>query len=51
MKIKLGNLLPLQEAKLKMQLIFRTQIKFSSYMFKLPMDFYPNYEKLGLSGA
>ena len=47
MKIKLGNLLPLQEAKLSMQLIFLVPVNSGSYKFVLPADFYPNYRKLG----
>ena len=47
MKIKLGNLLPLQEAKLSIQLVFKISIECGSYLFKLPVDFYPNYSKIG----
>ena len=47
MKIKLGNLLPLQEAKLRLQLIFSVPVDCGSYKFTLPADFYPNYKKFG----
>ena len=46
-KIKLGNLLPLEEAKLTMQLIYKVPVKCGSYKFTLPVDFYPNYQKMG----
>ena len=46
-KIKLGNLLPLQEAKLSLQLIYRVPVDCGSYKFTLPVDFYPDYEKMG----
>ena len=47
MTIKLGNLRPLQEAKLNIQLIFKLDIVFGQYKFFLPVDFYPNYTKFG----
>ena len=46
-RIKLGNLLPLQEAKLSLQLIFVVPVDSGSYKFTLPVDFYPDYEKMG----
>ena len=47
MTIKLGNLKPLQEATLNIQLISRLDIVFGQYKFFLPVDFYPNYTHLG----
>lgn len=42
-KVKVGNLLPLQTAKISLQLIFKVTVDRSSYKFTLPADFYPNY--------
>ena len=42
-KIKLGNLLPLKEAKLSLQLIFTVPVESGAYKFTLPVDFYPDY--------
>lgn len=43
MQIALGGIPPLQGAQISMQLIFSLQVENSSYSFKLPSDFYPNY--------
>ena len=40
-------MLPLQEAKLSLQLIFTVPVDSGSYKFMLPVDFYPDYEKMG----
>ena len=47
MKIALGGIPPLQGAQIKMQLILSLPVKNSSFSFKLPTDFYPNYKKMG----
>ena len=47
MKITLGGIPPLAEAQLKMKLILSLKVEHSSFCFKLPPDFYPNYEILG----
>ena len=47
MMVKLGNLMPLQEATLKIQLIVPILVKSGSYKFTLPTDFYPDYRKMG----
>ena len=46
-RIKLGNLLPLKEATLCLQLVYIVPVDCSSYKFTLPIDFYPNYKKMG----
>ena len=46
-KIKLGNLSPLKEAKLSIQLIKSIPVENGSYCFRLPVDFCPNYKKIG----
>ena len=45
--IKLGNLAPLQEAKLSMQIIMKAGVEMGSYKFRLPVDFYPDYSQMG----
>ena len=47
MKISLGGIPPLQGAQLNMQLIITLPVENSSFSFKLPPDFYPNYKKMG----
>ena len=47
MMVKLGNLMPLEEATLKIQLIVPVLVKSGSYKFTLPADFYPDYKKMG----
>ena len=47
MRIALGGIPPLQGAQLSMQLIISLPVENSSYTFKLPADFYPNYKKMG----
>ena len=37
----------MEEAKLTMQLIYKVPIQCGSYKFTLPVDFYPDYEKMG----
>ena len=46
MTIKVGNLMPKQEAKIIMQLVQPIEIVGSSYLFLLPTAFYPDYKKL-----
>ena len=46
MKIVLGGLPSKEEAKLSIQLIYQIGIENSSFFFKLPEDFYPNYSKM-----
>lgn len=47
MKIVLGGLPPKEEAQLTIQLIYEIGVENSSFFFKLPEDFYPNYSKMG----
>ena len=47
MRIKLGNLGPLKEAKLTLQLIKTVPVEFGSYCFRMQDDFCPNYKKFG----
>ena len=47
MRIALGGIPPLQGAQISMQLIFTLPVESSSFSFKLPPDFYPNYKKMG----
>ena len=47
MKIKLGNLGPLKEAKLSLQLIKTVPVECGSYCFRMKDDFCPNYKKIG----
>ena len=51
MKIALGGLPPREEARLSLQLILQIPIENSSFLFKLPEDFYPNYKKMGAPNA
>ena len=44
--IKIGNLMPMQEATVTMSLVQPVQIVGSSYEFLLPTAFYPDYKKL-----
>ena len=43
--IKLGNLQPLQEATLSIQLIQQIEIRQGAYYFLLPLAFYPDYNR------
>ena len=45
MTIKLGNLLPNQELKLKVKLIMQLEIVLGSYYFELPLGLYPDYSR------
>ena len=47
MKISLGGIPPLQGAQINIQLIITLPVENSSFSFKLPPDFYPNYKKMG----
>jgi len=47
MSIKLGNLKPQQEAKLSLQLVTHLKVLQGSYMFDLPVAFFPDYSKHG----
>lgn len=49
--IKIGNLMPSQEATVVMSLVQPVQIVGSSYEFLLPTAFYPDYKKLDSSCA
>ena len=37
----------MEGAQISMQLISTVPVKNSSFSFKLPQDFYPNYKKMG----
>ena len=37
----------MKEAHLKIQFILPLKVELSSFCFKLPAEFYPNYEKMG----
>ena len=37
----------MEGAQISMQLILTVPVKNSSFSFKLPQDFYPNYKKMG----
>ena len=45
MRIKLGNLNPASTMKLKVRLVMALEIAYGSYMFSVPMAFYPDYAK------
>ena len=47
MTIKLGNLLPGQQATLKSQIISKLEIVGGSYAYILPVAFYPDYRRHG----
>ena len=46
--LKLGNLLPGQEATLRLQIVNQMEIIGGHYAFTLPMAFYPDYKKHGV---
>jgi len=48
MKVSLGNILPLQEATISIQLVQKIKVTAGAYQFKLPLAFYPNYAKHGV---
>ena len=48
MSIQLGNLQPGQEATLNLQIVQQLKVQLGSYMFELPMAFFPDYSRYGV---